>query len=161
VLQLARRAPLRSLVALAAFAAPAAAGEAAPRVLGRIPSALESRLQTAFDLARERLASRPACRELYRGLDRSGARSLLATRYLPTTLRERRRVCSRRVSAFTVTGGLATRLCPSFARLATPRAAVVLIHEALHSAGLPEAPQTPGALRSSEINELVARRCEL
>lgn len=158
-----RRAPPRGLVVLAALAVPAAAGDAhaVPRVLGPVPDPMKTRLESAFAVARERVASRAACRDLYRELDRSGSDSLESTRYLVTTLRERQRVCDRRVSAFTVPGGLTTRLCPSFARLPTPRAAAVLIHEALHTAGLPESPGVPGAMRSSEIEDLVARRCGL
>ena len=54
-----------------------------------------------------------------------------------------------------------TYLCRSFGRLAPRQAALRLVHEALHQAGLPEAPASPDALASAEINELVARDCRL
>lgn len=158
-----RRTSLQALFGIAVLAASSAVAgpSAVPRVLGPVPDPMKARLASAFDVARERVARRPACRDLYRDLDRSGVDSLEATRYLVTTLRERQRLCDRRVSAFTVPGGLTTRLCPSFSRLPTPRAAAVLIHESLHTAGLPESPLVPEAMRSSEINDLVARRCGL
>jgi len=52
-------------------------------------------------------------------------------------------------------------VCPAFSSLKVERAALTLIHEALHSAGMPERPQTPGARSSAEINDPVRGRCEL
>ena len=64
-------------------------------------------------------------------------------------------------SAFTEVGSSVTYLCRDFGRLAPEQAAIRLVHEALHHAGLPEAPADPTALASAEINELVARDCRL
>jgi hypothetical protein len=37
----------------------------------------------------------------------------------------------------------------------------VLIHEALHSAGLDEHPRSPDAMRSHQISDMVRSRCRL
>jgi len=140
---------------------PAPARPTRPLVLGPLPGSVEGRLEAAFAIALERLGSRPACRELYQGLERDGFESLAVTRYIRPNDRERQQVCGRRVSAFTIRGGAVTRLCSSFGRLPPEQAAGVLLHEGLHSAGLPEHPHEPGALRSAEINELVTTRCGL
>jgi hypothetical protein len=43
--------------------------------------------------------------------------------------------------------------------LDTDKAALVLLHEALHFAGLTEQPHDPRAMTSSEINDMVKDRC--
>lgn len=56
-------------------------------------------------------------------------------------------------------GSRRVTLCPEFATLSTTAAARILIHEALHSAGLGEWPAYPHALMSEEINRMVAGKC--
>ncbi len=63
--------------------------------------------------------------------------------------------------AFTSLGSAVTRLCPGFARLDDERAAVILLHEALHRAGLDEWPHDPDGLTPQGINELVREGCGL
>ena len=52
-----------------------------------------------------------------------------------------------------------TFLCPTFAFLKRTEAATVLIHEALHYAGLPEQPSDPHALSPLAISSIVAGHC--
>jgi hypothetical protein len=69
-------------------------------------------------------------------------------------------VCYRRHAvAFTRVGTSTTWICPVFDKLVSLDAALILIHEALHFAGLPELPGTPGALESSQIQEMVVANC--
>jgi hypothetical protein len=63
--------------------------------------------------------------------------------------------------AFTVVGSNWTGLCRDFSQLTDLEAAVVLLHEALHHAGVTEWPLDPDARRSSEISADVGRRCGL
>ena len=100
-----------------------------------------------------------SCRDLFVPLGASGIESLALTHYVVLSGRERERVCSGGVTTLTTVGGRVTWLCPAFGNLDPQVAALALIHEALHSAGMPENPSTPGALTAQEISELVERAC--
>ena len=73
------------------------------------------------------------------------------------------RVCSRGLgaAAFTLVGSPRTVVCPGFDRLAIEEAAVIVLHEALHSAGLGERPLDPDAPNGGEINRLIRVACGL
>lgn len=117
----------------------------------------------AFRLAAERLGDSPRCAAMFSRLGADGLARLRENRYLPAAGTGVERVCSRGVgaAAFTTVGNSRTVICPGFGRLDPKQAAVIVLHEALHSAGLPESPQTPGAMTSAEINDWVADRCGL
>ena len=51
------------------------------------------------------------------------------------------------------------RICPAFASLKAHEAGIILIHEALHTAGMTERPSDPRALTSVQLTKLVERRC--
>lgn len=122
---------------------------------------MERKLHRAFEVAHRRLHDVESCRELFRDLRHDAFAALHFTRYLPAPLIAEQRICRHHVSAYTRVGSRTTRLCRSFAHLAVERAAVVLLHEALHYAGLPESPANPDALSSAAINQLVAASCDL
>jgi hypothetical protein len=69
------------------------------------------------------------------------------------------RVCPSAL-AYTLVGGAPTWLCRRFARLSDERAAAILLHEALHHAGMDEWPHDPQAAPASAINELVEDACQ-
>lgn len=121
---------------------------------------ISRKLATAFPVAVERLRSEPGCLGLFEELDADGLERLVYSLYVEVTLRQEQRFC-RGTSAFTMVGGRQTRLCRGFGRLADSQAAVVLIHEALHQAGMSEKPLDPQALDSSQINQLVRTSCVL
>ena len=146
---------------LAVGSTTAAEAERQPAVGGRLVPPVESKLKEAFPLARERVRESPSCRKLFEDLGKNGSCSLAVSRYLAATSREEQQVCRRRASAFTRVGSPQTRLCRSFSRLGVEQAARVLIHEALHYAGMRERPAYPEALGSAEINHLVTRSCGL
>ncbi len=129
-----------------------------PNVKGDLASSVERRLEEAFAIARHRLREQPSCRRLFEPFGKDGTAALAVTRYVPATLVQEKRHC-RHASALTAVRSPITRLCRSFARLPNEIAAQVLIHEALHYAGMPESPMDPTALDSATINALVARSC--
>ena len=73
----------------------------------------------------------------------------------------RANVCNGTVAYTLVGGGPATWLCHEFSRLTDKQAAKIIIHEALHHAGLGEWPRDPDAMRSTAINAMVKKRCGL
>lgn len=120
---------------------------------------LENKLSLAFAVASERVLEVPSCRKLFTDLGRDAAATLRVTRYFQAPLIAEQRICRHKVSAYTAVGSPATHLCRSFSYLAVDRAAVVLLHEALHYAGMTESPADPEALTSADINRLVEKSC--
>jgi hypothetical protein len=144
---------------LPALASAALTGE--PREQAALPFAVSLNLRRAYPVAMRRLLAVPECRGLFDGLALGGDVALRRTLYYPPEALGVERVCRLGGNAFTAVGRVQTGLCPRFARLPVERAALVLIHEALHLAGLPERPQTPGAMTTTEINDRIADRCGL
>ncbi len=132
------------------------------RTVGRVPVRERQQLKWAMALAVQRLRERPACRQLFAALGADGLARLAATFYTAPISTAELRTCRRKASAMTSVGCPRTIICsPSFGQLTRRRAAVTLLHEALHHAGLSEYPHEPGALRSAEINHLVKVSCGL
>ena len=100
-----------------------------------------------------------ACRSLFSALGADGADVLASTVYVNAPRAFEVRVCGPGVPAYTTVGGRVTFLCRRFGRIADERAQVVLIHEALHAAGLDEYPHDPEGLNPDQINALVERSC--
>lgn len=130
-----------------------------PRMRSGLPPALRLKLSRAFYVAMDRLHSNEECRRLFEELDAEGTTALARTLYVRPMVGEEK-FCSG-VHAFTTVGGPVTRVCRSFDHTRLRQAAMVLIHEALHTAGAGEKPSDPRALSSAQINELVRRRCSL
>jgi hypothetical protein len=156
-------AALGSLVAWSAEPTPGAAVASAaavpgPRVIGELPTMVRYRLDRAFPIAVERLREVASCRELFAGLGADGLEKLARTIYLPPQPGEGR-TCRGRVTAFTGVGQPHTRLCPAFADLSTDQAVTIVLHEALHFAGLDERPHDPRGLTPLQINRMVESAC--
>jgi hypothetical protein len=129
-----------------------------PQIHGALPDRSIRNLRLGYSLALEMVRATAPCRSLFAPFAASGAESLASTHYAPAD-RDAARVCAGGVAAFTTVGGRVTWLCPQFSNLHPRAAALTLIHEALHSAGMPESPPTAGALTAREINDLVACAC--
>lgn len=132
-------------------------------VSGPTPSKLRWQISQAIRLALRHLEESPQCRELFKPLHQDGV-ELLAQATLQVASSETEvRICRRRsASAFTTVGGQLTVVCPQlFGKLTPQKAAAILIHEALHQAGLEEWPRDPNGLTSQEITTLVRRSCDL
>ncbi|MCP3960649.1 MAG: hypothetical protein GY719_22630 [bacterium] len=122
-----------------------------------MPYDLRRSLTVAYPIALRWLRPDTACSALFRNLGADGPKTLSSTLYFPAEVTENPPCW--RAAAFTRVGGRVTFLCEGFSRLPASRAAVILLHEALHSAGVDEQPHDPDALTSSQITQLVARTC--
>jgi hypothetical protein len=154
---------LPDLVVPAATAklAPKASGRLLPNLRSGLLPDLRAKVIESFGLAASQVRSVDSCRGLFARLGADGGDRLQRTLYYPATPEVADKHCARGVLAATNPGSSVTWLCPDFKSLTTRRAALVLIHEALHFAGLPERPQAAGAMSSPEINDLVHDACRL
>lgn len=132
-----------------------------PWIHGEMPDDMKARLQAGFDLAVKKVADVPECRGLFEALGADAIETLRTGLYFPiATNRKEKAVCGRAV-AYTNVGAAPTFLCRQFARLSDELAAVYVIHEALHHAGLTEKPHDQGAMTSRAINTMVTTACNL
>jgi hypothetical protein len=117
-----------------------------------------SKLTSAFALAAARIEGSPECAALFAELGADGAELLATSLYFPAPPAQRASTC-RQAAAYTYVGSAPTFLCGGFTSLTDEHAALVLVHEALHHAGLPESPSDPRAMSSAAINEMVRKAC--
>jgi hypothetical protein len=121
---------------------------------------VEKKLREAFDLAADRISRKPSCASLFARLNADGLEMLTRTLYLPASERSELKVCGRSTRAYTEVGESVTKVCRRFSALSDEMAAVILIHEALHFAGLDERPHDPDAeMTPAQINTMVERSC--
>jgi hypothetical protein len=140
-----------------------------PWVHPAMPESLRLKLEAGFELAVERLLEVGACRELFARLGADPFETLATGLYFPVdSYRRDVQACGRNLAAssrgaenlaYTKVGGAPTYLCRSFARISTEKAAVAVIHEALHHAGLTEWPHDRLAMSSTEITDMVEAAC--
>jgi hypothetical protein len=131
-----------------------------PWINNAMAEPMRHKLEVAFDLALRRVREVPACAHLFHRLGADGASALSQELYFPLELRRERAVC-RRASAVTSVGKRPVKLCRHFAELSDSHAAMLLIHEALHLAGLTERPHDPAAMSGAAINRMVTDACDL
>jgi hypothetical protein len=159
------RVPIEAVAASAAAigaAAPALGiGAAEPRISGALSPRIDRKLREAFPVALQRVNELPECRELFTRLGADALEKVTTAIYYPTTAQMEDRVCQRGVSAFTYVSSPQTRLCRGFSSLGAERAAVTLIHEALHWAGLSEKPLDEDGLDPRDIDRMVKKACDL
>jgi len=124
----------------------------------RLPQRPRQRLEEAFALAVHRIRTVQSCRALFDGLDLDAHTALDFSIYYPARIDHEVSTC-RRAVAFSYVGAGPTRLCRSFADLDLERAVEVVLHEALHRAGLTEHGAKPSGLLPSEIDALVHDAC--
>ena len=141
----------------------------APWIHPSMPDNVRARLEAGFELAVERVGHIETCGQLFTRLGADGLEMLATGLYFPVdSYRREVEVCGRNTAAssrgadtlaYTTVGGAPTFLCRHFARVSTETAAVALIHEALHHAGLTERPRDRLAMSSAEITEMVEAAC--
>ncbi len=129
---------------------------ARPRADSSLTPSARFKLSEGFAIARRIVSTEASCGAMFGSLGAAGTDALARTRYLGGG---EVGACLRQVPAFTCVGCEQTVLCPGFSELGAAAAAVVLIHEALHQAGLPERPAMPGAMSSTEITHMVEANC--
>jgi hypothetical protein len=127
----------------------------------RLSERVTARLNEAIPIALEHLRDHPSCRALFARLGADGVAKLNSTSYYPAGARQERKYCRGGSFAITTVGGSAVVLCRSFARLSDQRAAIILIHEALHFAGQTEYPSDSDAPDGIGITKMVMRSCRL
>ena len=143
--------------------------EARPWIHPSMPEGVRSRLEAGYALAVARLYESATCRELFARLGADPFETLAAGLYFPVdSYRREVEVCGRNLAAnsrgaenlaYTKAGGAPTFLCRHFAWVTTETAAVAVIHEALHHAGLTEWPADRLAMSSPEITAMVEAAC--
>ena len=132
-----------------------------PWIHGDMPEYMKTRLEAGFELALQKVVEVPECRGLFEDLGADPLETLRTGHYFPiASHRKEKAVCGRAV-AYTNVGAAPTFLCRDFARLSDDRAAMYIIHEALHHAGLTEKPHDQGAMTSRAINTMVTNACQL
>jgi hypothetical protein len=118
-------------------------------------------LRLAYKGAIKRLAKDESCRALFDNLNLNGLQALGQSRYQPVRSAAERAYCARGVHAYTVVGRDQIVICRHFHTLDQRTKEGVLIHEALHTAGMSEAPHDPHGETPEEITEIVERACSL
>lgn len=118
-------------------------------------------VRVAFRLALQRLFEIPACGALFVDLDLDGIAALSSTFYSSPRPGPERALCDRGALAVARAGGSDIRVCPGLRRFTREGVAAILIHEALHTAGLGEWPVNPEAPTSREITLAVLEACAL
>lgn len=148
-------APLEAAPAVTASVNPARK----PTVHSGLPECICRKLESAFPIAIEHLEQHETCRDLFHRFGADGIGLLERTLYAHLTAIEKRRYCRGGAVAVTAVGRSVTKPCPIFSRLSDERAAVTLIHEALHVGGQPESPFDRGAPNSFAISQMVIANC--
>jgi hypothetical protein len=131
-----------------------------PWIHPSMPSNMQDKLRTAFETAVARVQEVPECGGLFAKLGADPVESLSRPLYFPAGPYKETTRCSR-AAAFTYVGDRPTKLCRRFETLSDDWAAVIVVHEALHGAGLTERPSDPKAMSSGAINKMVRKACGL
>ena len=121
---------------------------------------VKTKLQSAVRIAAKRIEDVEECGDLFANLGADGEEMLNTTLYFPVAANNRRDGICRQAAAYTKVGAKSTFICPEFSRLSDKRAAMFLVHEALHHAGLSEKPLDRRGMTSLEINTMVGRKCK-
>jgi hypothetical protein len=131
-----------------------------PWISSQVAKPIRSRIEASFELAKHRLSENPECQDLFADLGTDGLETLSSTLYYPASAAHEKKLC---VGAwgYTTVGSAPTFLCRKFARISEKKGAMILLHEALHQAGMGEWPNDTKALTSKAINKLVANACQL
>jgi hypothetical protein len=118
-------------------------------------------LKLAYRGAIKRLEKDQSCRALFDNLNLGGLQALVRSRYQPVRSEVERAYCARGVHAYTAVGRDQIVICRHFHTLNQRTKEGVLIHEALHTAGMSEAPHDPDGETPEEITEMVEKACSL
>ena len=133
-----------------------------PWIHTRMDDGLRSSVEAGYEIATRRVQDVGSCSDLFAELGVDGRETLASALYWPVfSHRDAKELCGGRNLAFTVVGSPMTFICSDFERLSDQDAAKIIIHEALHTAGLKERPQYRGhgVMTSREITAMVAKNC--
>jgi hypothetical protein len=132
-----------------------------PRISPRVARRNRDQITTSFQVALDRVLEVPECRAMFSELGADALTTLGRVSFYPIGSHELKpNVCNGSV-VHTLVGGGPIWVCRKFSRLSNSQGAMVIIHEALHHAGLTEHPQDKSGMTSAGINAMVAKRCGL
>jgi hypothetical protein len=156
--------------AVAAVAPPVVELAVDPWIHPDMPKRVRTTLEAGFELAVQRVRNVESCSALFESLGADPLETLGTGLYFPVdSYRREVEVCGRNAAAssrgaenlaYTKVGAAPTWICRHFSRVSTETAAVAVIHEALHHAGLTEWPHDRTAMTSLEITRMVERECD-
>ncbi len=142
-----------------------------PWIHPKMPERVRTTLEAGFDLAVQRVREVESCSDLFAQLGADGLETLSTGLYFPVDSHRREvEVCGRNSAAssrgaenlaYTKVGDAPTWICRHFGRVSPETAAVAVIHEALHHAGLTEKPHDRTAMTSIQITRMVQDACGL
>jgi hypothetical protein len=135
-------------------------GSVEPWIHPSMPSALDKKLRVGFEIAIQRVTEVPSCNDLFAKLHADPVETLKTGLYFPASPARETSVC-RRSMAQTFVGDAPTWICRRMMSSSDEHAAMVIIHEALHHAGLTEKPRDRKAMSSGAINVMVGKSCNL
>ncbi len=138
----------------------ASAQEIHPWIHPSMPEPVKRKLESAFEIAVQRVTHVPQCAELFTRLGADPLEMLRTGLYFPASPARETSRC-RRAMAQTYVGDAPTWICRRVTSYSNERVAVVVLHEALHHAGLTERPHDADAMTSGAINSMVASNCGL
>lgn len=143
---------------------------AEPRFHSAMDPEVRAKLEAGLEIAFVRLREIDACSDLFSRLGVDGIEMLRSGHFLQVNNHYREvRICGRngavrseggRNFAYTRVGGSLIWICRHVARVSDEVSAVIVIHEALHHAGLTEWPSDRLAMTSKEITRMVKRACK-
>jgi len=131
-----------------------------PWISSQVPPPVRSRIEASFQVASQLIVEAPECGALFGDLGADGIEMLSSTLYYPASAANEKKLCGG-AWGYTTIGSAPTFLCRKFSRISEKRGAMILIHEALHHAGMVEFPNDPKGLTSKAINNLVEGACRL
>ena len=132
-----------------------------PTVSANLIAPVRRQVALAFRFAQERIRTHPTCSALFGRFGMDGAELLGRARFDGAAFETSFSTCKGGVAAYTTVGSHQIMLCPGFGGITVPGAALILIHEMLHSAGMREKPFDPNGLTPQEINVMVKVSCDL
>lgn len=134
--------------------------EYTPRISGNLFPPTLNMLREAFPVAIDRVREKPECRDLFAQLGSDGLEKLAASMYSRSTPVTEVTICRRGAAAYTYVNTPHVHLCRRFGSLNVQQAAAILIHEALHFAGMAERPADPQGFHPREIDDMVNKACD-
>jgi hypothetical protein len=129
---------------------PALAGKPTRNVLAQLQKGYRSALRRVYHVER--------CQELFSRLGADGLEVLQGTTYVVASSEWEKTICED-AEAFTTVNGSQVTLCGGFGWISDRDAAIVLLHEALHNAGLTEQPSDPDGPTPEQIDRMVEVHC--
>ena len=131
-----------------------------PWIHPNMPTGVASKVEAAFKIAVDRVREVPKCSALFSTLGADALEILKTGLYFPTNVQREIVACKRSV-AQTIVGSAPTWICRNITAYPNETVAAVLIHEALHHAGLPEDATGRTAKSSGSITRTVTQQCRL